>query len=305
MQQHHMKKIFTIDCYCGDTMVKDLFFTNLMTKRHKAILIVSLVAFLVYLYIALSEEILLKFNLFLPQLPGEPYTELVAIVVIAVTTLTYLRGWKPTAFIVVLLLVVPWASEVLSIHTGVPFGNYYYTSAFPGPKILGAPVLLSVYYLGWYFFPAYFVSNLLVDGVIFTSEKTWWKRALFLSFIGSVIIAGIDMLGDPTLSTTLHQWIWTNNPYTAYYGIPYLNYLGYIIVMTPVFFLFRYYEIRTHANPMGPVTMGILLIPFGIYFLSYVSDVCTGPAGLLLVGCFTMLVPLILSLDKLVRIWGF
>ncbi len=282
-------------------MAHDLFFTKGMTGSHKTILTALLLIFLTYVYITVSEDLLPEFNLSLPHLPGEPYFEIAAIFVIAALTLTYLRGWKPTAFIIVLLLVVPWAAEVLSIHTGFPFGNYYYTSAFPGPKLLGAPLLLSVYYIGWYFVSAYVISNLLVDGEIFTPEKTWWKRALFSSFIAGIIVAGIDMVADPAMATGLHQWVWTNNAYTAYYGIPYMNYLGYIIVMTPVFFLFRYYEIRSHAKPLGPVTVGIMLIPLSVYFITYVSDVISGPDGLLLIGCFTMVLPLILSLDRLFR----
>ena len=161
-------------------MAHDLFFTKGMTGSHKTILTALLLIFLTYVYITVSEDLLPEFNLSLPHLPGEPYFEIAAIFVIAALTLMYLRGWKPTAFIIVLLLVVPWAAEVLRIHTGFPFGNYYYTSAFPGPKLLGAPLLLSVYYIGWYFVSAYVISNLLVDGEIFTPEKDLVEAGPFL-----------------------------------------------------------------------------------------------------------------------------
>ena len=82
-------------------------------------------------------------------------------------------------------------------------------------------------------------------------------------------------------------------------GIPYMNYLGYLIVMTPAFFLFGFVEEKLGAKPVGPITLAIGAIPLVFSFLSFILYSVPAPSGVFLVTCFTILSPLILATDRL------
>ena len=98
-------------------------------------------------------------------------------------------------------------------------------------------------YFWLYIFPAYFVANLIVEGNLSGCNKSC-GRLLFTSLIASILISGIDMAVDPLDATKMSEWVWTKNNYTGYYGIPYLNYLGYVLVMTPAMFIFGWIQER-------------------------------------------------------------
>ena len=109
------------------------------------------------------------------------------------------------------------------------------------------------------------------------------------------------MVADPLDATKMSEWVWTKNAYTGYYGIPYMNYLGYVIVMTPAFFIYGLIQRKFKAKPIGPVNIWIAFIPLFFYFLIFLMYGAPAPSGVFLVGCFTMVFPLILSIDKLLK----
>jgi len=86
-------------------------------------------------------------------------------------------------------------------------GTYSYIEAFPSPAIGGTPVLLGLEHYAYYFFISYFIANLLVDGVIVSSNEIWWKWAPFVSFISSAIVMGIDMMADPVQVNVFQQLV--------------------------------------------------------------------------------------------------
>jgi putative membrane protein len=274
-----------------------------MSSNEKTVISLSVLAVLVFAYLIVTTAILPLINIQIPHLPGEGYLKLISVVVLSYFCFAYLRGWNAATVSFIGIFCLAWIVEFLSIHTGIPGGFYYYTSNFSGgPDLLNTPILLGFYYFGYYFFPAYFLSNLLVDGVPFTARRTLWKRALFISFIGGVMVSGIDMLADPMAVVSLHNWVWTTTLFNGYYGIPLSNYIGYIIVLMPAIFVFKYYEIKTDAKPIGPVTIGITAVPFVLILILYAMYVALGPGGMALIGFFTMILPLILCIDKLL-IW--
>ena len=95
--------------------------------------------------------------------------------------LSYMRGWKSTAFLFFLMLVVAWSVEECSIHTGFPFGHYYYSDML-GFKLDVAPVTLGPNYFWMFMFPTYFVSNLIVNGSLFESNRNHRTTAVHLIY---------------------------------------------------------------------------------------------------------------------------
>ena len=176
-----------------------------MTPAQKSVLGVSILFLLVFCYMV--ARTLLTHVITLPGLPGGPYGKMFPNVAFAFLFFSYMRGWKSTAFLFFLMLVVAWSVEECSIHTGFPFGHYYYSDML-GFKLDVAPVTLGPNYFWMFMFPTYFISNLIVNGSLFESNRTI-GRLLFTSFIASILVAGIDMVVDPLDATELSEWVWT------------------------------------------------------------------------------------------------
>jgi uncharacterized membrane protein len=268
-----------------------------MTSGQKTILGASVFFLLVFVYMV--AKTLLAQVVALPAVPGGTYGKLIPPLAFAVLYFVYARGFKSTLFLVAFLWIYCWLAEECSIHTGFPFGHYYYSDAL-GKKLDVVPVLLGLNYFWLLVFPTYFISNLIAQGTFFGAGKGLGKL-LFTALIGSILISGMDMAIDPLDATRLHEWVWTKNNYTGYYGIPYCNYIGYVIVMTPLFFIYGLADRKFGAKPLGPINVGIAAIPLCFFFLEIILYGMPAPAGVFLVACFTMGLPLLLAIDKLIK----
>jgi uncharacterized membrane protein len=268
-----------------------------MTGRQKTLLGASVFFLLVFVYMV--AKTLLAQVVVLPAVPGGAYGKLIPPLAFAFLFFAYVRGYKSTFFLVAFLWIYCWLAEECSIHTGFPFGHYYYSDAL-GKKLDVVPILLGLNYFWLFVFPTYFVSNLIAQGTFFGTGKGLGKL-LFTALIGSFLISGMDMATDPLDATRLHEWVWTKNNFTGYYGIPYSNYLGYIIVMTPFFFIYGLADRKFGAKPLGPLNAYIGAVPLFFYFLAIILYGIPAPAGVFLVACFTMGLPLLLAIDKLIK----
>jgi len=277
------------------TSSKEGFFPAGMTQEQKVLMGGILFFFLAFCYMLI--QAFLGHVIKLPEIPGGLYGRLFIQCSVPFLFFVYTRGWKFALTVTGFLFVYCWLIEECSIHTGFPFGNYYYSDQM-GFKLDVAPITLGFRYFWAFVFPAYFVANLIVEGRFLGLPKNWGSL-LFVGFIASILIAGVDMAADPLEATKLSAWVWTKNNYTGYYGIPYMNYLGYLITMTPAFLLFGWLEKKFNAQPLGPITMSIALIPLLFYFLVFVILALPAPSGVFLVACFTMIFPLLLAIDKL------
>ena len=271
-----------------------------MTVPQKRLLAVCSIFFLVFVYIFVKA--FFGSTLHLPGIPGGPYGKVVPLALFGFTYFAYTRGFKSASFMTLFALVYCWAIEELSIHTGFPFGHYYYSDAL-GYKLDVVPVLLGLNYFWVLILPAFFLANLISQGSFLNSGKSW-KTLLFTSFVASILIAGIDMAVDPLDATKLSEWVWTKNSYTGYYVIPYSNYLGYIITMTPMFFIYGLVERKFGAKPFGPINRYVAGLALLSYLLTFMLYSLPAPSGVFLVACFTMLFPLILAYDKLNKLFS-
>ncbi len=105
------------------------------------------------------------------------------------------------------------------------------------------------------------------------------------------------MMADPVQVDFFQQWHWTNA--SPYFGIPYGNYFGYILIYTIILFVFKYLEVRFHAREIGPSVLAIALVPLIMHFSRFLEYASTELPGLTIIGCFTMLLPCILASDRL------
>jgi len=277
-------------------------FPKKMPSQQKAIAAISLLSAAIFIYIMLSVDLLPLLGVHLPQLPYMQYVKIGSATLAAFATFWHFRGLKTAALGFVGIAFLFWLLEFLSGHLGLFGGTYAYTEAFPGPSIGGTPILLGLQHYAYYFFMSYFIANLLVDGSAFSLAKSWWKRALFASFISSAIVMGIDMMADPVQVNVYGMWEWGSG--SPYFGIPYGNYFGYIAIYTAILFAFKWAEIKLKAAPIGVPLLSVALVPLAMHFSRFLEYASTELAGLTIVGCFTMLLPCILATDRLLQSFG-
>ncbi|MDW7657336.1 MAG: carotenoid biosynthesis protein [Bacillota bacterium] len=134
--------------------------------------------------------------------------------------------------------IISWSTETLSIETGFPFGQYYYTDQL-GDKIGQVPVLI---------FPAYFFIGYLAwtMGNLFmgnTSVGIKKKDLIYIPVVSALIMVMWNVCFDPIMSTIEGNWVWENGG--AYFGVPLSNYFGwfltvYLIYQVFALFLYRF-----------------------------------------------------------------
>jgi uncharacterized membrane protein len=115
--------------------------------------------------------------------------------------------------------------EALSIHTGFPFGHYYYSAAMIGPRIFQVPLIIMPAYFGMGY-AAWILAHVLLGQY---SKKLSGSQKFFVPLIATFIMVIWDLCIDPTASTIAGLWVWPEGG--SYFGVPLQNYLGWFLVV--------------------------------------------------------------------------
>ncbi len=167
------------------------------------------------------------------------------------------------------IFVLSWTAEVIGIRIDIPFGTYSYTNTLQ-PQIINVPVQIP---LGWLMMlpPSWAVAQAIVDRVN--------PRLSFPAFIGlsALAMTAWDLFLDPMM-VTWGMWVW-NHP-GNYFGIPWINYLGWLLVSAAITIL-----VRPGKLPVVP----LLIIYTAIWLLKSVGlSVFWGMQGAAAVGSIFM-----------------
>ncbi len=147
-------------------------------------------------------------------------------------------GWRTMLVFFVITFVVSWCYESLSITTGFPFGNYHYTAKL-GPKLGLVPLLImpayfAVCYLSWN------LAHIVLDKF---DQKADAQLRFAVPVIASFIMVMWDMSMDPARSTLNQAWIWHDGG--GYFGVPFVNFLGWFLCVYTIFQLLALYLMRS------------------------------------------------------------
>lgn len=139
----------------------------------------------------------------------------------AATLFALACSWPVRRLVGVAAVILPatWAVEKVGVTTGWPFGHYAYTGALQ-PQLAGIPILIP---LAWLMMLA---SAWAVAGAILPKRPAgsgWWYRLRFAALSGLAFTAW-DLYLDPQM-VARRFWLW-DEP-SGYFGIPWLNYLGW------------------------------------------------------------------------------
>lgn len=150
-----------------------------------------------------------------------------------VTTVALSQRWTLPRIVKVLSIVVflTWGAELLGSRTGFPFGYYTYTAALE-PKLGGVPLLIP---LAWLMMlpPAWGVAeSILIQSRQFLGRWYVWCFA----FLSGMAFTAWDLYLDPQM--TKHDlWFWQDEG--GYFGIPWINFLGWWLVSSTITLILR------------------------------------------------------------------
>ena len=140
----------------------------------------------------------------------------------AATVVALLAAALPLWTVVVLAVAIPflgWLSEFVGCRTGFPFGRYNYTDVLQ-PQIGSVPLIIP---LAWLMMmpPAWAVAELLVGTA----------RPLLFAVTAGVAFTAWDLFLDPQM---VHWDFWRWKQPGRYFGIPLINFLGWLVVAAAI-----------------------------------------------------------------------
>jgi uncharacterized membrane protein len=134
------------------------------------------------------------------------------------------------------------ASESLSLHTGFPFGHYYFTSLM-GPALFHVPILLILAYLGIGY--CSWVLSLLILGY---RNKPFTGFGVFsVPMLAGFIMLAWDCSMEAIWSTIDRAWIWRDGG--SFYGVPASNFLGWYLT---AFLFYQAFALYCRDAPLNP-----------------------------------------------------
>ncbi len=150
-------------------------------------------------------------------------------------------GARRGAALLIVLSVLPLLVEAQAVVTGFPYGDFQYSQTLGG-KLFGlVPWTVSFAYL-----------PILLGG--FTMASRFWHGSMPMVIVGSAILLTIaDLVLDPAI---VHAglWIWADGG--PYYGIPTINFLGWILTGL-IYSTILYFGLRDNLETSGPVPIGV------------------------------------------------
>lgn len=256
------------------------------------------------LYLALILLLFLAYqNLFVPLLyfPSLPVADIGVAMFVALFSLfhnLYTFGWRSTLALFGITLVVAWGFEQTSVATGLPYGVYHYSDAL-GPKLGHVPYAIP---FAWYsmLYPSYVMARLISGGV--NTHQPSWGELLWRAFVSGMVITAWDVLVDPMASApNVHSWVWEQGG--AYYGVPNLNFVGWVLTGFTAMLLYSLFELRFPARPLGAWTRPVLALPMAVYGLTMLQLMLRSdaPSEWTVLAAFVMGFPLVAAASQLRR----
>src|SRR5262249_48299661 len=127
-------------------------------------------------------------------------------------------------------------AEALGVHTGFPFGHYYFTDGM-GPKLFDVPILMGPAYVGMGYI-SFTVARIITASRDQHDEVRGW-RVFTLPLAASFVMVAWDIAIEPVLSTFAHYWVWSRGG--AYFGVPLSNFVGWYGTNYLIFQFFALY----------------------------------------------------------------
>lgn len=179
-------------------------------------------------------------------------------------------GSRATLRTFVLVAILTWLAEAIGSKTGIPFGEYSYTDVLQ-PQLSGVPMLIPI---AWFMLlPAAWA---IAQAITNTISNPLQRRAAFV-VVSAMALTAWDLFLDPQM-VGWGFWVWANP--VGYFGIPWVNYMGWLLVSGLVTFI---------VNP-APLRFMPLALVFGMvcFFQTIGQAVFWNQPGPAFFGCLAM-----------------
>lgn len=228
-------------------------------------------------------------------------------------------GGRSMLVFFVITFVISWTMESTSIATGFPFGHYHYTDNL-GPKLGTVPLLImpayfSMCYVSWH------LAHVMLDHF---ERRLEGALKLSVPVVAAFIMVMWDLCMDPSRATVAQAWIWHDGG--SYFGVPFVNFVGWYLTVYLIFQAFALYEAKqtlyTGDTANGDDRTTAWMLNTAFYFATFIEFVMmawlaadrpvTDPAGVVwssrvlyeslgLVAIFTMGFVSVLAFFKIHR----
>lgn len=173
-------------------------------------------------------------------------------------------GKKKAFWFIFISIIISFGSEYIGVNYGGVFGGAYHYNEFMKPMIGGVPMtVIAVWTAAVYI--CYRIA-IIIAGKKTVFENIYERLAEYfvIALIASLAAVSWDLVWDP-LAIQLSTWIW-HNP-GLYFGIPTLNFIGWIIVVFLSCFIFEliFKLKRTESKDV--------VIPFSGYLYLLISTI--------------------------------
>jgi len=154
------------------------------------------------------------------------------------------------AFLIV--AAATWLAEFIGSKTGFPFGVYSYTEVLQ-PQLFGVPLLIPV---AWFMMlPSAWAMTHLILG-----RPSHPQHRLRFAILSALVFTAWDLFLDPQM-VAWNFWQWADP--VGYFGIPWVNYLGWLLVSSLVTWIIN----PPHIGTLGP----LVAIYASVWFLQSVG----------------------------------
>ncbi|MBU4216577.1 carotenoid biosynthesis protein [Candidatus Parcubacteria bacterium] len=210
-------------------------------------------------------------------------------------TLTYSRGF----FLILLAALTSFVFEVIGINYGTFFGaDYVYQGQNFSFILFNVPLFVPLYW-AVFIYIGYSISNSFLNWIGKsrpTKDKNDFIILPLLIIFDGLLVTAIDIFMEPIL-VKFGVWTWLSKG--QYFGVPFVNFIGWFtvaIITTGIFRVFEYFIPRS----IYKISDSVMLIPvlyYGILCLSFLSDAATLKMyNLMLVGFFAMIPVVVINL---------
>ena len=143
-------------------------------------------------------------------------------VVIALLHFAAWTTWGTALVGLVVMYSIAYVSEFLGTHTGLIFGEYFYSPTAIGPLVGEVPILLPLAYFSMGY-AAYAVTRTMLRN---TDRRLGPIELLFTSALAALVMTLIDLVSDPIAATLNGKWTWEQGG--AFFGVPVHNFYGWL-----------------------------------------------------------------------------
>ena len=145
-------------------------------------------------------------------------------------------GWLNVITFVIISFSIGIVMEIIGTKTGLIFGGKYKFNLklSPGPSISGIPLIIPLSWSGL----IYMIINyceLVFGGSLYLLQN----QNITLLFLPSILMVLLDLVLDP-IAVDEKRWSWKKSG--AYYGVPLLNFVGWLFTTFLILFVFRLFQ---------------------------------------------------------------